>query len=77
MIQLQNCVLFQYYGHRAKLRVVGREDELEVLNHKALDIAKEVADRTGTLLAGGISNTTIFNRHDPETAKQAESIFKV
>ena len=69
--------MFQYYGHRAKLRVVDREDELETLNLRALDIAKEVADRTGRLLAGNISNTTIFNRHDPNTIDEARSIFKV
>lgn len=69
--------MFQYYGHRAKLRVVDREDELETLNLRALDIAKEVADRTGRLLAGNISNTTIFNRHDPKTIDEARSIFKV
>ncbi|VDI24542.1 betaine--homocysteine S-methyltransferase 1-like [Mytilus galloprovincialis] len=67
---------YTYYGHRAKLRVVGREDELETLNFKALDIAKEVADKHGKLLAGGISNTTIFNRHDPKTIEEARSIFK-
>lgn len=72
-----NYIMFQYYGHRAKLRVVDREDELETLNLRALDIAKEVADRTGRLLAGNISNTTIFNRHDPETIDEARSIFKV
>jgi hypothetical protein len=40
-------------------------------------LIKEVADRTGRLLAGNISNTTIFNRHDPNTIDEARSIFKV
>jgi hypothetical protein len=45
-----------YYGHREKLRLVGKEDALEQLNLAALRIAKEVADETGTLFAGNICN---------------------
>nr|KAG5708416.1 hypothetical protein BaRGS_026143 [Batillaria attramentaria] len=41
----------QYYGHREKLRVIGREADLETLNRTALRIAREVADATGTLMA--------------------------
>ncbi|KAK3098966.1 hypothetical protein FSP39_024758, partial [Pinctada imbricata] len=43
---------FTYYGHRDKLRHIGREDELEKLNRTALKMAREVADKTGTLMAG-------------------------
>src|ERR671926_307404 len=45
---------FTYYAHREKLRLIGREDELEPLNRTALAIAKEGADETGALLAGDI-----------------------
>jgi hypothetical protein len=48
---------FTYYGHRAKLRVIGQEELLEPLNRRALEIAKEVAEEAGTLFAGGICNT--------------------
>src|SRR5437870_10488545 len=41
-----------YYAHREKLRVIGREDDLERINRRALEIAKAVATETGTLLAG-------------------------
>src|SRR6202044_1043919 len=51
---------FTYYAHREKLRVIGREDVLEPLNRQALALAKAVADETGTLLAGNISNTNIY-----------------
>src|SRR5690242_21058238 len=34
---------FTYYAHREKLRVIGRENDLERINKKALDIAKRVA----------------------------------
>src|ERR1700681_1388621 len=32
-----------YYVHREKLRVIGRERDLEAMNHAALKIAKKVA----------------------------------
>src|SRR5881397_3481813 len=50
---------FTYYAHRAKLRMVGRERELERINRTALRLAKKVARATGTLLAGNICNTSI------------------
>ena len=34
-----------YYAHREKLRVIGREDDLEPINRRALEIAKAVARR--------------------------------
>ena len=34
---------FTYYGHREKLRVIGKEDILEPLNRQALAIAAQVA----------------------------------
>ena len=51
---------FTYYGHREKLRVIGKEELLEPLNRNALSIAAEVADESGTLLAGNICNTNIW-----------------
>jgi betaine-homocysteine S-methyltransferase len=38
---------FTYYGHREKLRVIGKEELLESLNRNALRIAAEVADESG------------------------------
>jgi betaine-homocysteine S-methyltransferase len=51
---------FTYYAHREKLRLIGREDDLEPLNRQALAIAGEVASETGALLAGNVSNTNVF-----------------
>lgn len=51
---------FTYYAHREKLRLIGREAQLEEMNRQALAIAKRVADDTGTLLAGNICNTNIY-----------------
>jgi methionine synthase I (cobalamin-dependent) len=51
---------FTYYGHREKLRVIGKEDILEPLNRQALSIAAKVARETGTLLAGNLCNTNVY-----------------
>jgi len=57
---------FTYYAHREKMRIVGKEGLLEELNRNALALAKEVADETGTLFAGDICNTNVF---DPAAAR--------
>lgn len=51
---------FTYYAHREKLRMIGKEHLLEAINHQALEIARGVAQETGTLLAGDICNTNVF-----------------
>src|ERR671923_2603137 len=51
---------FTYYGHREKMRIVGKEHLLEPLNRGALELARQVADETGTLFAGDLSNTNVF-----------------
>jgi betaine-homocysteine S-methyltransferase len=58
---------FTYYGHREKLRVIGKEDLLEPLNRQALAIAAQVAHDTGTLLAGNLCNTNVY---EPGTAAE-------
>ncbi len=65
-----------YYAHREKLRVIGREGELEALNRQALAIAKEVAAETGTLLAGNISNTNAFIHGDADSARAVRAMFE-
>ncbi len=66
---------FTYYGHREKLRVIGKEDLLEPLNRQALDIAAGVAQESGALLAGNVCNTNIFDPADRDTARQVRSMF--
>jgi len=56
---------FTYYGHRQKLRVVGKEDILEPLNRQALSVAAGVARQTGTLLAGNVCNTNVYEPGAP------------
>ncbi len=60
---------FTYYGHREKLRIIGKEHLLEQMNRDALEIAKRVARDTGTLLAGNICNTNVFEPTDEARAK--------
>ena len=60
---------FTYYGHRQKLRVIGKENILEPLNRQALSIAARVARETGTLLAGNVCNTNVY---EPESAAVPE-----
>jgi len=66
---------FTYYAHRAKLKIIGREKDLEKINRAALRIAGKVARSTGTLLAGDICNTSIYGADDAASHKQARRIF--
>src|SRR5947209_16951260 len=65
---------FTYYGHREKLRMVGKEDLLEPLNREALKIARKVADDTGTLVAGDLSNTNVY-LGDEASGRAARTMF--
>ena len=66
---------FTYYGHRAKLRVIGKEDILEPLNQQALSIAAAVARETGTLLAGNLCNTNVYEPGTP-AVREAQEAFE-
>ncbi|XP_033741965.1 betaine--homocysteine S-methyltransferase 1-like [Pecten maximus] len=65
-----------YFGHREKLKAVGRENDLENLNRTALKIARDLANETGTLMAGGLCCTTIYDVNNPDTHDKVRSIFK-
>ncbi len=67
---------FTYYAHREKLRLIGREDELEPMNRQALAIAKKVAAEGGALLAGNICNTNIYEPDNPDAARQVRAMFE-
>jgi betaine-homocysteine S-methyltransferase len=61
-------VAFTYYGHREKLRMIGREQDLEPLNRQALRLAKEVAVDGNALLAGNICNTWVYDPEAPDSS---------
>ncbi|XP_060592422.1 betaine--homocysteine S-methyltransferase 1-like [Ruditapes philippinarum] len=66
---------FTYYAHREKLRSIGREDDLERMNKAALRMAREVADETGTLMAGNINGTGVYSVDDKDSHTYARDMF--
>lgn len=66
---------FTYYAHREKLRVVGKDGLLEPMNRQALTLAKQVADDTGTLLAGNICNSNVYDPDDPSSHVGVREMF--
>ncbi len=67
---------FTYYANRDKLKLVGREGDLEKINRTALQLAKEVAREGGALFAGNICNTNVFLPDDAESKKFARAMFE-
>ena len=67
---------FTYYANRDKLRIMGREGDLEEINRTALKLAKEVAREGGALFAGNICNTNVFLPDDAESKKIARAMFE-
>jgi betaine-homocysteine S-methyltransferase len=61
-------VAFTYYGHREKLRSIGREGDLEPLNRDAVRLAREVASEGDALVAGNICNTWVYDPDSPESS---------
>ena len=59
------------------MQLINREDDLVQMNRKALEIARQVADETGTLMAGNLSNTTIYKPNDTEVEKEILEMYKV
>jgi betaine-homocysteine S-methyltransferase len=66
---------FTYYGHREKMRIIGKEHLLEPLNKQALELARAVADESGALFAGDLSNTNIFTGDD-ESRRTVRAMFE-
>src|SRR5260370_21951176 len=51
---------FTYYAHPEKLRVIGREKDLEKINKQALKITRNDAKENDSLVAGTICNTSHY-----------------
>jgi betaine-homocysteine S-methyltransferase len=66
---------FTYYAHREKLRLIGKDGLLEPLNRRALELAAKVAGDTGTLLAGNVCNTNVYDPEDPSTGPRVRAMF--
>jgi methionine synthase I (cobalamin-dependent) len=67
---------FTYYAHREKLRLIGRESDLEPMNRTALALAKKVAAEGDALVAGNICNTNIYAPGDGAVGKQVRAMFE-
>ncbi|HUN27925.1 MAG TPA: homocysteine S-methyltransferase family protein [Steroidobacteraceae bacterium] len=66
---------FTYYAHREKLRLIGREGDLERMNRSALALAKKVAAEGDALVAGNVCNTNVFRPHDAASAREVRAMF--
>lgn len=65
-----------YYAHRDKLKIVGREAELEEINRTALRLAKDVAAEGDALVAGNICNTNVFLPQDESSKSVSRAMFE-
>ncbi len=59
-------VALTYYANREKLRVVGRDGELEAMNRAAVRMANHVAAEGDALVAANICNTWSYDPAEPE-----------
>ncbi|CAN5687094.1 hypothetical protein BH18ACT15_BH18ACT15_10170 [soil metagenome] len=67
---------FTYYGHREKLRLIGKEALLEDLNRTALLLARDVASDTDTLFAGNICNANAWDEGDEDSHHRVRAMFE-
>ena len=67
---------FTYYANRDKLKLVGRENDLEEMNRTALKLAKDVAREGDALFAGNICNTNVFVTGDAQSKKATRAMFE-
>ena len=61
-------VALTYYAHREKLKDVGRDGDLELMNRQAVRIANEIAAEGDALVAGNICNTWSYDPEDPKAS---------
>jgi betaine-homocysteine S-methyltransferase len=69
---------FTYYGHREKLRLIGKEHLLEPLQKTALALAKSTAataEGEPPLVAGNICNTNVWDPGDPDSDRVVRAMF--
>lgn len=70
-------VALTYYGHREKLKIIGRENDLEALNRTAVRLARKVAREGNALVAGNICNTWVYDpAHHEKTASLVRATYE-
>ena len=57
------------------MREIGREQDLEKINRTALKLAREVAEETNTLFAGGVSQTNIYVEGDEKSEAAVRAMY--
>ncbi len=66
---------FTYYAHREKMRLIGKDHLLEPINRQALRLASDVARATGTLMAGNVCNTNVYDPADTDSHARVRAMF--
>tara|TARA_Y100000590_G_scaffold466147_1_gene640598 strand:+ start:1734 stop:2774 length:1041 start_codon:yes stop_codon:yes gene_type:complete len=70
---------FTYYGHREKLRIIGKEHLLEPLQKNALKIAHEAAaefPELDLMVCGDVANTNIYDPNDNNSLKECQKMYE-
>jgi betaine-homocysteine S-methyltransferase len=70
---------FTYYGHREKLRIIGKENLLEPLQKNALQIAKESKKEFKDLdlmVCGDVANTNIYDPNEKKSNIECQKMFE-
>jgi len=70
---------FTYYGHREKLRLIGKEELLEPMQKNALQIAKDSRAEfkdLNLLVCGDVANTNIYDPNDKKTHSECQKMFE-
>ena len=70
---------FTYYGHREKLRLIGKEELLEPMQKNALKIARDSREEfkdLDLLICGDVANTNIYNPDDKKTHSECQKMFE-
>ncbi len=70
---------FTYYGHREKLRLIGKEELIEPLQKNALKIAKDSREEFkdhDLLVCGDVANTNIYNPGDKKSHSECQKMYE-
>ena len=70
---------FTYYGHREKLRIIGKENLLEPLQKNALQIAKDSRNEFKDLdlmVWGDVANTNVYDPKDKKVMFNAKKCLR-
>ena len=70
---------FTYYGHREKLRLIGKEELLEPLQKNALQIAKDARDEfkdLDLLVCGDVANTNIYDPSNNKSHSECQKMYE-